>query len=189
MGMTGRQELHARAVEEFGGRVELIRADQWELPTPCREWTVRDLVGHLVYEQLWVPPLLAGSTIEEVGDRYDGDQLGDDPRGAWKRAAGAALEAVAAAEDLGDFDVHLSYGSKSADHYVGELTSDLAVHAWDLARAIGADDTLDPALVEAVAASTPSGGPGPAAIFDPPVPVPPGAGAQDRLIALYGRQP
>jgi uncharacterized protein (TIGR03086 family) len=187
--MTGRRELHARAVEEFGDRVDRIRPDQWDLPTPCREWTVRDLVDHLVYEQVWVPPLLAGATIQEVGDQYAGDLLGDDPQEAWKRASAAAVEAVAAAGDLGDFDVHLSYGSTTADHYVGELTSDLVVHAWDLARGIGADDTLDPELVEAVAASTPPGGPGPGAIFDPPVPLPPDASPQDRLIALYGRQP
>ncbi|MDQ3985484.1 MAG: maleylpyruvate isomerase family mycothiol-dependent enzyme, partial [Actinomycetota bacterium] len=68
-----------KAVEEFDRRVEQIRDDQWELPTPCSEWNVRDLVGHLVYEDKWAAPLLEGQTIEQVGDRFEGDLLGDDP--------------------------------------------------------------------------------------------------------------
>src|SRR2546421_10041588 len=95
--MTGRRELHARAVEEFGRRVDRIGPDQWDLPTPCREWTVRDLVDHLVYEQVWVPPLLAGATIEEGGDQDEGDPLGAGPPGAWERASAAGVEAGGAA--------------------------------------------------------------------------------------------
>ena len=58
---------------EFDRRVRKIAPEQWALGTPCREWSVRDLVGHLVYEQLWAPELLAGCTTAQVGDRFDHD--------------------------------------------------------------------------------------------------------------------
>ena len=49
--------------------------------TPCTEWDVRALVNHVLGEIRWAVPLFAGSTIAEVGDRFDGDLLGDDPVG------------------------------------------------------------------------------------------------------------
>ena len=73
----------------------LIADDQWANPTPDTEWTVRDLVEHLVGEQLWVPLLLGGATIEEVGDRFDGDNLGDDPKTAWSLAITGGAERLA----------------------------------------------------------------------------------------------
>src|SRR5438876_32425 len=80
-----------RSVEEFSARVSQIRDDQWEAGTPDTEWNVRDLVNHVLAENLWAPPLLAGSTISDVGDRFDGDVLGPDPKGSWLAASGYAL--------------------------------------------------------------------------------------------------
>ncbi|RCG29419.1 TIGR03086 family protein [Sphaerisporangium album] len=183
-------ELHAVAMDEFGLRVAMVGEDRWDAPTPCEGWTVRDLVGHLVTEQLWVPPLLAGRTVEEVGDRFDGDQLGDDPVGRWTQASAEAQRAFAEPGAL-DRDVHLSYGTVSARRYCMEMSSDLAVHAWDLARALGVDSRIDPALMAEVYdylapmkdELSASG------MFAPPVPVPDDAGPQDRTLALTGRHP
>ena len=72
--------MFRRAVAEFDGRVRQIGAHQWQAPTPDEDWSVRDLVNHVVGEDLWAPLLLAGSTIAEVGDRFDGDVLGAEPR-------------------------------------------------------------------------------------------------------------
>lgn len=79
-------EQHARAMDEFDARIRLVGDAQWHLPTPCTEWDVRMLADHLVAEQLWAPHLLRGETLEEVGDRYDDDQLGADPVGTWEEA-------------------------------------------------------------------------------------------------------
>ena len=89
-------ELHRRAVEEFGSRVAAVGDDQWELPTPCSDWNVRQLVNHLVYENRWTVPLIGGSTIAEVGDRYEGDLLGDRPQAAWDESSAEAVRAVGA---------------------------------------------------------------------------------------------
>src|SRR4051812_36334162 len=92
--MTDPVALHRRATEAFAQRVAAIDDRQWAAPTPCSDWQVRDLVNHLVNECLWVPPLVDGQTIEQVGDKFDGDVLGDDPKGAWKLAADGAVVAV-----------------------------------------------------------------------------------------------
>ena len=65
-------------VEANNELVQAIREDQWALPTPCTDWSVRDLVNHVVGEDAWTGPLVRGSTIEEVGDRFYGDLLGDE---------------------------------------------------------------------------------------------------------------
>jgi uncharacterized protein (TIGR03086 family) len=150
---------------------------------------VRALVNHLVVEQLWAPLLLDGATIDDVGDRFDGDQLGDDPVAAWASAAAAAREAFAAPGALRR-SVELSYGPRPAEGYCREMTLDLTVHAWDLARAITADERLDAELVRSVLAFiephvTQLAGTG---LFAPPVAVSDDADAQTRLLALLGRR-
>jgi uncharacterized protein (TIGR03086 family) len=182
-------EQHRRAVEAFDERVQAVGDEQWHAATPCEDWDVRDLVHHLVVEQLWLPPLIGGATIDDVGDRFDGDQVGDDPKGAWRAAADAALDALRAPDVL-DRTVHLSYGERDARGYVLEMTADLVVHTWDLARAIGADERLPPDLVELVQdyaepnvqAMVDSG------LFDPPLDPPGDADPQTELLAVFGRR-
>ena len=86
--------MFGRAVAEFDARVRQIGDHQWQAATPDEDWTVRDLVNHLVGEDLWAPPLLAGSTIAEVGDRFEGDVLGAEPKAAWAAASAAAVRAA-----------------------------------------------------------------------------------------------
>lgn len=188
--MTDTLSLHATALEEFDRRVRAIGSDQWHEPTPCSDWDVRALVDHLVTEQLWVPLLLDGATIEDVGDRFDGDQLGDDPIAAWSRASAAARQAFTVPGAL-HRPVELSYGRRPAEGYCQEMTIDLAVHAWDLARGIGADERLDDDLVDAVHEWVRRDADHLAAIglFDPPVPVAEDADTQSRLLAALGRHP
>jgi uncharacterized protein (TIGR03086 family) len=141
-------ELHRRAVAEFVRQVGEVRADQWGDPTPCADWDVRTLVNHVVGEERWTVPLMAGRTIEEVGDSLEGDLLGDDPAEAVTQAADAAQNAVAESPGA---TVQLSYGEESAAEYAYQLATDHLVHGWDLAVAIGAEARLDPEVVAAVA--------------------------------------
>jgi uncharacterized protein (TIGR03086 family) len=142
--------LHQRTVRVWLDYVDGVRADQWGEPTPCSEWNVRELVNHVVGEDLWTVPLLDGSTIEEVGDRLDGDLLGDDPVRVAQDSGRAAANSAAQAVPSGG-TVRLSYGEDSIDNYVRQLAADHLVHGWDLAVATGQDRTLDAELVAAVA--------------------------------------
>jgi uncharacterized protein (TIGR03086 family) len=181
---------YRRSLTEFTDRVPLVRPDQWTAATPCSEWTVRELVNHLVYEDRWTVPLVAGATIADVGDRFEGDLLGDDPVGT---AIDAAKQADAAFSEPGALDrtVQLSFGPTPAEEYLMQLLADHLIHGWDLAAAIGADRRLDPDTVRVCAdwfakreeLYRSSGATGPR------VEVPVDADAQDRLLAAFGRDP
>ena len=142
--------MFGRAVAEFDARVRQIGDHQWQAATPDEDWTVRDLVNHLASEDLWAPPLLAGSTIAEVGDRFEGDVLGAEPTAAWAAASAAAVRA-AGEDGAMDRIVHLSFGDLPGSEYTLQLFADHLIHAWDLARAIGADEHLDDELVASCA--------------------------------------
>jgi len=187
--MTDVAALFPSAVEELGRRVRAVDASQWAAPTPDDDWDVRALVNHVTVEDLWLPPLLEGLTIAQVGDRFDGDQLGLDPGAAWSASAASAIAAVAA-EGAMERTVHVSFGDIPGSEYLSQLVTDHVVHAWDLARSIGDDEALDTDLVDFVlgylrpqAELWRSAG-----AFGPAVDVPAGAGAQVELLALTGRR-
>jgi uncharacterized protein (TIGR03086 family) len=178
-----------QATGRFGELVHQVKDDQWGNGTPCSEWDVRALVNHLVYEARWAPPMLKGQTIEQVGDRFEGDLLGADPKTAYDDAMGAMPAAISAPGALAG-TVHLSFGDTPGEEYLAQLTCDFAVHSWDLARGLGADDTLDPDLVRWVddtarpqAAMLEASG-----LFDPPIDVADDADSQTKLLALFGRR-
>jgi uncharacterized protein (TIGR03086 family) len=186
--MTELSALFRRAAAGFNRHVHAVADTQWHDPTPDTEWDVRMLVNHLTVEQLWVPPLMSGASVTDVGDRLDGDQLGDDPVAAWDAAVAAALDAFGAPGALAG-TVELSRGPTPREEYCWEMTTDALIHSWDLARGIGADETLDPELAGLVYERTlpiaehlhETG------LFAPPVPVPDDAPLQVKLLAIFGR--
>lgn len=183
-------EYFERSAALFDERVRAITSNQWTEATPCSEWSVRDLVDHLTNECLWVPPLMAGQTIAEVGDRFDGDCLGDDPVGSWSAARRAAEGAVAEPGAL-ERTVHLSYADVPGHHYIRQLARDLLIHSWDLARGIGYDENLPSDLLELAyedskaeeAAIRGSG------LFGTEVDTGTNASLQEELLGLLGRKP
>ena len=185
---AGARALLPAAADEFGHRVHAVPADGWDRGTPDDEWTVRDLVSHLVSEHLWVPSLLAGQTVVEIGDRYKGDVLGADPVKAWDAAIAASLHSWAQTSD--DRPVDLSAGPTPAAEYAEQMLLDLVVHSWDLARGAGLADRLPAdlvahvlAYVEPLADDWREGG-----IFGERVELD-SDDPQDQLLALLGRHP
>ncbi|GAC1410971.1 MAG: TIGR03086 family metal-binding protein [Actinomycetota bacterium] len=181
--------LFTRASESFDRAVAAIQPDHWTMPTPCSEWDVRALVNHVVGEDLWAAPMLGGKTIDEVGHTLDGDLLDDDPVRAWHRAIDLARATINAPGAL-ETTVHASFGDISGETYVTQLFHDHLIHAWDLAHAIGADERMDPELVEIALhqlqpqeAMLRSSG-----AFGELVPSASDADTQTRLLALVGRK-
>lgn len=183
-------DAQGSALSGFDWLVKAIGPDDWGSATPCAEWNVSDLLNHVVSELLWVPALLSGVTVDEVGDQFDGDVLGADPVGAWIDAATNAREAWLR-PDMLDRQVDMSYGLAPAAEYGWQTTLDLAVHGWDLAMGIGEASPLHDELAETLLEVFEPQvwrwqGTG---IFAPPVLVPADAGPAARLLGMLGRRP
>lgn len=172
--------------------VRTVPDDRWRRPTPCEGWDVRALVNHLTAEHLWAPRLLAGESIEDVGDAYAGDVLGQDPVGAWRHAVTSSLLAwadVAPEDELEEIQV--SSGAITLREYADQMLVDLVVHAWDLAAAL---ELPHRPVAEAVHRATeyerPRAGQGQGidGLFRPAVPTT-STDPLDQLVALLGRDP
>ncbi|MCU1456029.1 MAG: hypothetical protein JWL73_121 [Actinomycetia bacterium] len=179
-------DIAARYRKVAGGFTRRARAvpdGAWDAPAPCEGWVARDVVRHMVE---WMPGVLARGVEIPAGPSVD-----DDPVGAWTvldHALQAALDdpAVAARE----FDVR--GGRFRVDVAINTFClPDVLVHTWDLARATGLDDALDPDEVhrhlvgmEPIDEILRTSG-----HYGPKVPVPADADEQTRLIAFTGRDP
>jgi uncharacterized protein (TIGR03086 family) len=186
--MTDIAELHARALEATGRIVRSIAADRWHASTPCPGWDARSLVDHLVSGNLWTAELAAGGTIESVGIRLGGDLLGPDPVGCYDASAKVAAEAFRRPGAL-DAPCAVSYGPVPGSVYAGHRFFDVFIHGWDLAAATGQDTRLDAGLMQAcreVIEPQLEAFRGAGALAGP-LPVPPGASAQARFLAMFGR--
>jgi uncharacterized protein (TIGR03086 family) len=175
-------ERHRQIAGQFTEKVRATR--NWDAPTPVAGWTARDVVGHLID---WLPSFVAaGAGIDLVRAGVD------DPVAAWQVQADAVQALL---------DDPATSGRTLANPHVGELRLDLAIdrfytvdvfmHTWDLARATGQDDRLDPRFcAELLAGMEPiedvlrSSGQ-----FGARVPVAREADAQTRLLGFIGRDP
>ncbi|MCA1690750.1 MAG: TIGR03086 family metal-binding protein [Acidimicrobiales bacterium] len=138
-----------RSAAEFGARLRLVRAEDWSRPTPCSEWDVRDLVNHVVGGALRYTMLLHGATADDVAVTRALDHLGEDPVGSFETKAQEVKTAFREAGALSR-TVHHPAGDMSGEELLELRITEFAIHAWDLARALGADERLDPALVDAM---------------------------------------
>jgi uncharacterized protein (TIGR03086 family) len=181
--------LHRRALDLFDDEVHAVAPEQWGAPTPCSEWDVRQLVGHLADEQYWAVALLEGRSLADAQAYVPADPLAGDPLEAWERAADAARRVLVGPDVLAG-TVELSYGPTPAADYVAEMTTDLVVHGWDLARATGQDEAVDGELLEVTWARVEPRAKDIAGsdMFSPSVPVDASADLQTRLLALLGRR-
>ena len=115
-------------------------------PTPCSEWNVRELLHHVLYGTVWIEDVFEGKTVEEVGNKYDGDLIGDNPLAAYDDAVKRAKRATSKPGAMEQV-CHLRRGDVSGADYLTSMFNDAFIHGWDLAKATGQDPTLDPELV------------------------------------------
>jgi uncharacterized protein (TIGR03086 family) len=190
------QRAFAHAARALAAVVARIDGDEWEIEVPAElRWrdairTLRDLVAHHARDDAWVPEVLAGRTLEEVGDRFDGDLLGNDAARSVAGLAETAIAAVATADDLSGI-VHVSYGDLTTGEYLLHTTIFRGFGAYDIARLIRVDDALPDALVRDLDALVAPRADALRAlgVFGPAIAVPADASAEARLLALTGRDP
>lgn len=192
-------EVFILADQTLNGVVARVTEDQWEMAMPAsfamrptgHTPTLREVVNYHAYDDAWVPDMLAGRTMDEASrDKFDGDLLGNDPKGNF---ASIVEKACAAAREIDDLDrvVHCSFGDYPAREYFWQINSFRGLRAHDIARVIGVDSTLPGELVQGLwdeisphAEEWRAIG-----VFPPAVAVPDDAPLQDRLLGLTGRDP
>ena len=184
--MTSSADEHRRVAGLFTERVHGVREDAWDAPAPCPGWVARDVVRHLVE---WFPAFLTAGTGIVLAQ---GPSVDEDPVAAWSVHSTAV-------QDLLDDPATAEKVLKN--RHVGEValpqavdmfyTSDVFLHTWDLARATGQDERLDPAkCAQMLAGMLPmdealrSSG-----HYGPRVEVPVDADPQTQLLAFIGRRP
>jgi len=140
--------LHRAALAQTREIFLRLKADQWDLSTPCNEWDVRTVANHLVADNYWVAPLVEGQTIAQVGDRYDGDVLGNDPLFAYDQSAKESDNAFSAPGAL-TAQCAVSYGPISGAQYCRHRLMDVVIHGWDIAEATKQDTNIPMQLIDA----------------------------------------
>jgi uncharacterized protein (TIGR03086 family) len=173
-----------KVAEGFTARATAVPPDGWDRPAPCEGWVARDVVAHVV-----------DTTAMFLGragiDVTSGPPPAEDPVGAWG-AARDAVQAVLDDPELAGQEVETPMGSTTLEGFIGRFgVGDVLVHTWDLARATGLDERLDPdevhrllAMMEPNDEMMRQG-----TAFGPKVEVPGDADEQTRLIAFTGRRP
>ncbi len=141
-------EALRQSSREFETRLRQVSDDQWDLPTPCAEWTVRDLTNHVLLGTRMSVQLLDGWSQAEVIAGLGDDLMvdGRDPVADFVDLAGQMQEAFAGPSGL-EGTVDHPMGEIPRSMFVGFRIMDNGTHAWDLARAIGVDETLDADMV------------------------------------------
>lgn len=202
--MTERQTF-IRADQELKKVIDQITNDQWDRQMPEdfpsfgeRTYTLRDIITYHAYDEAWIPDMMAGKTMEEVGQDafggpFDNDLLSDRPQENYGKLSEKAIAAVKnlPEDELDSRTVHYTYGDYPAREALWHAILFRAMRAHDLARVIGANSDLPADLVQAVwdiveprAQEWREMG-----VFGPEVELPDDAPLQDRLLALTGRRP
>lgn len=177
---------HRRVARAFTERVRGVPAGAWDSEAPCEGWVARDVVRHLVE---WFPGFLKTGTGLELPN---GPSVDDDPVGAWQVHNDGVQALLDDPATAGRTLSHPEVGDVPLDQAVDRFyTADVFLHTWDLARATGQDERLDPDKCAALLAGMlpldevlrGSGH------YGPRVEVPESADVQTRLLAFIGRTP
>ena len=141
--------LYGKSSIEMERFIDGVRNEDLEKQSVDAEWSIRDLINHIVSETLWMPELLSGKTILEVGDKYDGDVLGDDFKKAYRDASKKANNALKKPGAL-EGEANVSWGKIPKTEYVSQMLLDSVIHGWDVLKSSGQNDELDAELVKVI---------------------------------------
>ena len=186
-------ELFEKATNRVSEVVSGIKQDQISASTPCSEWDIRALLGHLIGGAENFAKVLSGTdpTLNSTSSSQSADADAASLSKAYKSAVAGALQAAKAPGAL-EKKVATPIGEMAGGEFLAANFMDHMVHGWDLAKATGQDTKLDPQLAEACYQMFV---PGMAdmgrehGVFGAVVLVPDSASTQDKLLAYMGRQP
>ncbi|MEA3054629.1 MAG: hypothetical protein QOD30_61 [Actinomycetota bacterium] len=134
-------ERYTNLADQFGARVEAAPDDAWDKASPCEGWAARDIVKHVTDTQRRITWVVKGNE----GDPPPAST--DDPKALWGESYAAFKDALATPGAL-ERNVPGPMGEMPAAMFIGRiLSSDVLVHTWDLARAVGGDEKLDATAV------------------------------------------
>lgn len=174
--------------DHTSGVIGQVRPEHLDLPTPCTEWNVRELLNHTIGV---VHGIAGGVAGDERPDGEAPDLTADD--GAAAAFAHASETSLAAWSAPGVFDgpVNIGAGEMPAEVAIGINMLDTLTHAWDLAEALGQDRAMDADVAERTLAASKMivSDDIRAGRFAPAVPISDDAPAHDRLAAFLGRHP
>ncbi|MEU7048891.1 TIGR03086 family metal-binding protein [Streptomyces eurythermus] len=187
---TDPRPLYTRATAQAARVIQTVRPEQLTAPTPCAEFDVRALLGHVVGGTRRIA--LVGEAGDGQGEPMIAPDVPDDCwAGAYDEVRERALKAWESDERMAS-SVTVPWGEISGRAALSAYVMETVTHTWDLSEAIGRPLELDPELAEfslAVAREALPEGPREGRPFDAPVPAPEGAGAYERLAAWLGRVP
>lgn len=171
-------DLYDRATAWAGSMIPAATR-KLDVPTPCEEWTVRDLINHMLEGQ----ELFAGAAEGKPAAPPPGrpkELMGEDPAEQYEAGRNTVLDAYRKEGALEQYGMTLGIG-----------VVDQLVHGWDLATATGQDAAMPADIAEAALqmmdGRLPDDARGP--FFKASVPVPEDAGVQEKLVAYMGRRP
>ena len=181
-------DCYDRSLDSSINIVSNVADSAWGNDTPCTDWNVKDVVNHIVYENVWMVALFNGRTIEEVGDEFEGDLVGDDPIGTYNRTA-REVKAILAQPDAMSRTCQISSGPVTGAEYSKQLFLDTLIHGWDIAVGSDQDAKLDDYLVQMCTplAQVIAGNEGYRSVFAEPTSGSNSDNGQTKLLALLGR--
>ena len=179
-----------RVVDTTTTVIDNTKADQLSNPTLCTEWTVKDVINHMVAgATIFAVSVEEGSVPDAMlGQLMGGDNLGDDPQGAWATASDRAMKAFALPGAMEKI-VKLPFGEMPGSVALNIAIFDVATHACDLARATGQQVNDTELLEGALAMGQQMIGPDlrMPGVFGAEQTAGGNASAEDRLLAFAGR--
>ena len=181
--MSSSTQLFEKATAHAADLLDGVRADQLQLPTPCDDWSVQELIDHMNGSMAYLLAALEG----EAPAATEGATASDYRQARATVLAGLAGPGAEEGTCTSPLGFEWSIGEATAGTFMDNL-----IHSWDLARATEQDPTLDPMLVDECIEMFLPGMPeqGRAAgLVGPAVPVSQDAPAQAQLLAAMGRQP
>jgi len=176
-------ERYRRLSSAFADKVAAVPEDRWGSPSPCEGWTASDVVQHVVDS--------SGMFFGFVGrETPESPSVDEDPVAAFDAVRTAVQADLDDPDRAGTTFEGFSGPSTFGDAVDRFLAFDLVVHGWDLARATGLDEAIDPAELGRIAEAAEAMGPmlRSSGAFGPEVAVGPDADQQTRLLAFLGRQ-